>query len=35
VIYGCSVKLKNGIIKNLAGNNITIKGGGNVISPAY
>lgn len=35
VIYGCSVKLKNGLIKNNAGTNITIQGGGNVVSPAY
>ena len=35
LIYGCSVKLKNGLIKNSAGTNIVIYGGGNVISPAY
>lgn len=35
IIYGCSVKLKNGIIKNCAGTNIDIQGGGNVISAAY
>ena len=35
LIYGCSVKLKNGFIKNSAGTNITICGGGNVVSAAY
>lgn len=35
LIYGCSAKLKNGIIKNSAAPNITIQGGGNVISVGY
>lgn len=35
LIYGCSAKLKNGIMKNGAGTNINIQGGGNVISAAY
>lgn len=35
LIYGCSVKLKNGIMKNCAGTNIVVYGGGNVISVGY